>query len=95
MQYAEVNVYTADQCKAFNNENVKDEHICGFLPGVRGACTGDSGGPLATTVNSVRVLLGVASFVTVSNNECLTSMPSVYTSIAYYRQWIDTIVPNL
>lgn len=46
-----------------------------------GVCSGDSGGPLL--VDGVQV--GVISFGTV---DCQLGLPSVYTGLTEYRDWI-------
>ena len=54
------------------------------------ACYGDSGGPLHQVVNSKWYVYGVASFVLATNKKCLTDMPSFYTSVPAYLNWIES-----
>jgi len=66
----------------------RKNHI-GVLKRGSSACVGDSGGPLACQRNGTWYLMGAASYVSVERNrDCSTSMPSVYTSVPYYREWI-------
>lgn len=56
---------------------------------VKDACVGDSGGPIFTNNPSgVSTLIGVVSF----GVSCGTHLPSVYTRIASYMGWIESIV---
>ncbi|XP_062549999.1 serine protease SP24D-like [Armigeres subalbatus] len=82
----------------FNTMLVQDDEVCEFLmastgPGLiclnneanNGACMGDSGGPAAFEGQ----LVGVANFVL---NECGTVYPDGYAKVAFYRDWIDTVM---
>ena len=56
-------------------------------------CDGDSGSPLFTKLNSnFWVLFGIASYVTADNKtgvfECVPSLPSYFTKVAMYLDWI-------
>lgn len=68
---------------------------CAFDPTARNdACQGDSGGPLQQFSNSPNIaeIVGVVSF----GVSCGTKLPSIYTRVAYYLDWIEPIVwPNL
>ena len=54
------------------------------------ACSGDSGGPILVKNGNQWVVSGVASFV----GTCMTnnSSPNVYTRVAYYLPWINSII---
>lgn len=69
--------------RQFNNI-VSDYMICtGYKTGHQDACKGDSGGPLVVEDQ----LAGVVAW----GQGCgLEGMPGVYTSVAKYRQWIDS-----
>lgn len=56
---------------------------------VKDACVGDSGGPIFTYHSSgVSTLVGVVSF----GVSCGTNLPSIYTRIASYVDWIESVV---
>lgn len=56
---------------------------------LKDACVGDSGGPIFTNQPSgVSTLVGVVSF----GVSCGTHLPSVYTRIASYMEWIESVV---
>ncbi len=63
-----------------------DSVVCAGDPaGGRDACNGDSGGPLALSVDNRRVQVGVVSW----GPGCgLRDTVGVYTSVAYYEDWI-------
>lgn len=68
---------------------------CAYDPdGKKDACQGDSGGPLQSfpETENIAEIAGVVSF----GAGCGTRMPSVYTRVAFYLDWIEPIVwPNL
>ncbi|XP_076618999.1 trypsin-1-like [Colletes latitarsis] len=62
--------------------NIYDSHICANDPSVqKGACNGDSGGPL--TVNGK--IVGIVSW---SRSCALTNYPTVYTRVTSHLDWI-------
>ncbi|KAG7197998.1 hypothetical protein KM043_016223 [Ampulex compressa] len=81
-----VNIFIADQKYCENmykpKNNIYKTQICAYDPtAVRGACKGDSGGPL--TVD--KKLVGIVSW---SKNCADIKYPSVYTRVVYYLDWI-------
>jgi len=82
LKMLDVKVLTKDQCAAKGGN-----HICVEKRG-SSACTGDSGGPLACKKDGVWKLVGAASYVF---GDCIVLLPSVYTSVPFYRQWIAGI----
>ena len=50
-----------------------------------GACDGDSGGPLFTTIKGKRYVVGVTSYGSIS---CEAAKPSVFARVGYYRKEI-------
>jgi len=52
------------------------------------SCSGDSGGPMSMTVDSIEILYGIVSW---GPAQCATSSPAVYTDVAMYRTWIEDI----
>ena len=83
LQELQVDVWSASQCGNQVN-NYGNWHVCIRKPG-GGACNGDSGGPLVCFTGSQWKLVGAASFV---YGSCLTSYPSVYANVPYFRDWI-------
>lgn len=69
-----------------------DRQYCAYDPlGRNDSCKGDSGGPLQyfrTKETSVATVVGIVSF----GAGCGSTVPSVYTRVAHYLQWIDPIV---
>ncbi|XP_031838672.1 chymotrypsin-2-like [Nomia melanderi] len=65
------------------NMTVHDSHICAnYPPGEKGACNGDSGGPL--TVNGK--IVGIVSW---SYWCALPNYPTVYTRVTSFLDWIQ------
>jgi secreted trypsin-like serine protease len=95
LQKASIPVISTAQCSsAMSNvggANIWDNHICVQDPaGVRGACSGDSGGPL----NCPGAVAGVTSWVVQSGTgNCLPEYPSVYTRTSAYLAWILANTP--
>ncbi|ENN73892.1 brachyurin [Dendroctonus ponderosae] len=84
-----VEVLTDRMCISYLNSNGLSDpksYVCtgGFdtVFGAVGACFGDSGGPLVVK-NS---LIGLVSF---GDETCEYGQPTVFTSISYYRNWIN------
>ncbi|XP_031631877.1 serine/threonine-protein phosphatase 6 regulatory ankyrin repeat subunit C-like [Contarinia nasturtii] len=64
---------------------------CAYDPnGRRDSCQGDSGGPLQyfTANKTVATVVGIVSF----GVGCGSSLPAIYTRVAYYLDWIEPIV---
>ncbi|XP_071054056.1 chymotrypsin-1-like [Onthophagus taurus] len=78
-------IYPQTECtKIFNSDrfNVIAELCAGVLPGGKGQCHGDSGGPL--TLHGTQV--GIVSW---SYKPCtITGYPGVYTRVSHYITWI-------
>ncbi len=58
---------------------------------VSGVGAGDSGGPLWTEDNGVRVLIGLVSGGG-GNRTATFKQPGIFTKVAYCRPWIDSII---
>lgn len=72
---------------------ISDSQFCAYDPKARNdACQGDSGGPLQTFSSpAIGTVVGVVSF----GISCGTSLPGVYTRVAHFCDWIESIVwPN-
>lgn len=84
--------------------NVANFHICSLAKRHVGACYGDSGGPLVwnntmvggKTINCIIqtiILISLYSFIfakKVANfvQPCATGVPDVFSSVAYFHDWI-------
>jgi len=69
-------------------------HICVYdSTNTRGACNGDSGGPLNCPRTGGYYVAGVTSWVVSSGGACQVSYPSVYTRTGSYLSWIATNTP--
>lgn len=62
---------------------VSSEMLCAFATGNRGACGGDSGGPI---VNNQGEVVGVASWTV---RPC-GSHPTVFKRVAHHLEWIQS-----
>ncbi|GBG25499.1 Serine protease 56 [Hondaea fermentalgiana] len=65
-----------------------DQYVCAAASG-KDSCQGDSGGPLFLTQSSVDIQLGIVSF---GNGCARDGYPGVYTNVAVYSSWIDSVV---
>lgn len=79
-------VIEREKCKEWYSDYfwaVEDDQVCvGTYEGGVGACSGDSGGPMV--VNDE--LVGITSWA----DPCAKPHhPTVYTSVPYYRDWIQ------
>lgn len=81
--------------RAFRNGISESQYCAHDSDGTDDTCEGDSGGPLQIlqpdgTKNTATVV-GIVSFGVL----CGTHLPSIYTRVAYYLDWIESIVwPN-
>merc|ERR1711893_156420 len=88
LQEAKVDVLTQSDCiEYWGTTRINDGHVCimDSTTEDKGACNGDSGGPLACRVGGVWNLVGITSWV---RSGCVTSYPSVYARVSYYNSWI-------
>lgn len=76
-------------------DGISENQYCAYDPnGKKDSCEGDSGGPLQMidTNSNVARVVGVISF---GVGACGAAIPSVYTRVASYLDWIESIVwPN-
>ena len=71
-------------------KNRPPTQICaGVLKGGQGSCQGDSGGPLSYVSKSKRYVIGVVSH---GAGCARPKMPTIYTYVPYYRNWIAGIM---
>ncbi|XP_055910687.1 uncharacterized protein LOC129945051 [Eupeodes corollae] len=68
---------------------LNEGHLCAYDPELKkDACQSDSGGPLQLVRNKQSTIVGIVSF----GLSCGSSVPSVYTRVAFYLDWIESIV---
>jgi secreted trypsin-like serine protease len=94
LQQANVGILSTAQCQSQGTgATITANHICVYdSQQTRGACNGDSGGPVNCPDNGYTVA-GIASFVFQSAGNCLPSRPSVYTRTSTYLAWITSNTP--
>jgi len=86
LQEATTRIISNSQCKNYwGAEAIYGGQVC-LLTQVNSACMGDSGGPLACrNGDGPWTLVGATSW---GMGTCETYMPSVYTRVSYFRDWI-------
>jgi secreted trypsin-like serine protease len=98
MLYVDIPVITnqdcADRVETITHAAILSTHICVISdPPGKGACNGDSGGPLNCfeTQSNELIVVGSASWTITTNENCNPYYPSVYTRLSKYIDWIDNI----
>merc|ERR1711976_968865 len=91
LRRADMWVRTREDCAGELGLFYGDYHTCIYDPLLTsGACNGDSGGPLTCQgSDGTPTLAGATSFGIVG---CPAFVGSVYTSVPYFRDWIDGIM---
>ncbi|GFR93565.1 tryptase-2-like [Elysia marginata] len=86
----EVKVRKNSECSArWGWKRILNSHVCAG-DGGRGACNGDSGGPLICRQNGYHYLAGITSW---GVGGCQTAgYPSVFTRVAFYHNWIQGVI---
>ncbi|XP_068081115.1 serine protease persephone isoform X2 [Anabrus simplex] len=98
--------FDMDECKRnlSNEESYKGKIKYGVLPtmlcawdeGGGDTCRGDSGGPLSfkpVAATQIHSIVGITSF---GPNPCSSNIPSIYTRVSKYLNWIECLVwPNI
>jgi secreted trypsin-like serine protease len=97
LQQADINVISQSECASRIGSigTIWANQICVYdSSNTRGACNGDSGGPLnCPTGTGGYYVAGVTSFVVSSGGNCLVTYPSIYTRSSAYLSWIQTNTP--
>ncbi|XP_073993117.1 trypsin-1-like isoform X2 [Rhodnius prolixus] len=94
LQSAYVQIFSRRYCEKSElnkliNTNFKTLLCAGRVQGGTDACQGDSGGPLLIYTGRKYYLVGITSF----GLECaIRDYPGVYTSVAYYLDWIKQTI---
>ncbi|XP_068083150.1 trypsin-like isoform X2 [Anabrus simplex] len=85
LQKVNLEIMNIRQCKKYIRPTIPiDRRVVCTLPRLngKGTCEGDSGGPLI----SDGMVVGITSF---GGENCIpVAYPSVYTKVAYFRDWI-------
>lgn len=91
LKFVTLNIMSNVDCLRYFGPFITPNHICAVgrdQDQHQGACRGDSGGPLITYVGQQPILIGLVSF---GNKTCLHG-PTVFTRVAPYLGWIDSII---
>uniref|UniRef100_A0A1I8PAF0 Peptidase S1 domain-containing protein n=1 Tax=Stomoxys calcitrans TaxID=35570 RepID=A0A1I8PAF0_STOCA len=84
LQKLDYTTITNEECKR-TMENLSDTEICAVERFGKGACNGDSGGPLIMRREDQLVQVGIVSYGTAF---CASSAPDVYTRVTMFDDWI-------
>ncbi|GJQ80515.1 hypothetical protein Trydic_g12406 [Trypoxylus dichotomus] len=88
LQQLSTQTLTHAQCQQSWGSQVTTLQICALIGSGRGACNGDSGGPLYQSSNGAQ--LGVVSFGRAGG--CAIGWPDVYARVSSYVNWIISAV---
>ncbi|XP_051169919.1 chymotrypsin-2-like [Leptopilina boulardi] len=81
LQEIELSVISADKCQRHFSQVIEKIQFCTLTYGGKGACNGDSGGPLASNGTQI----GIVSY----GKPCALGYPDVYTKVYGYLDWIQ------
>jgi chymotrypsin len=87
LRFVDVPVTTDLQCRIRFPTIIQDSNICSSGEGGRGACSGDSGGPLTTQRNGNSLQIGVVSFGLALG--CEVGWPSVFARVSSFLDFIQ------
>lgn len=89
----QVSISNADCAKAYNRTSVLPTVVCTRgLYGIESTCNGDSGSPLIYQLNGKPQLVGVSSFGGGNSLGCHNGLPSGFTRISNYLDFIDKTI---
>lgn len=85
-------VLSADECGDFGDAFDQETQLCvGVAPyDTIAPCAGDSGGPAVDVSGAEPVLVGLTSYGNAAG--CIAGVPSSFTKLAAYGDWIDAIM---
>ncbi|XP_056622578.1 chymotrypsin-like protease CTRL-1 [Triplophysa dalaica] len=95
LQEAEIAIVSNYNCSIVHNNRISitDNMMCaGLTGGGKGSCSGDEGGPLVTKQSSRWIQAGIVSGIV--SVGCDSSLPSVFTRVSKYQDWINTQIVN-
>ncbi|XP_075973756.1 uncharacterized protein LOC142975017 isoform X1 [Anticarsia gemmatalis] len=87
-----VNLVPQEKCKKFY-PGLSRRNLCAAGYTGEDTCKGDSGGPLMTVYGGKYEVVGVVSGKR-ADSPCGTSVPSLYTNVYHYRDWIRNNIKN-
>ncbi|XP_059047256.1 coagulation factor IX-like [Achroia grisella] len=91
-QYTFVNLVTQRQCQRYY-PHLSKMQVCAAGHSGEDTCKGDSGGPLMMVYEGKYFVAGVVSGKR-ADSPCGTSVPSLYTNVYQYLQWIRDHIRN-
>ncbi|GAB0086903.1 hypothetical protein DMENIID0001_011160 [Sergentomyia squamirostris] len=92
LRYTTLKIITFDTCRGiYGTEPIPSTSFCGVddTPPISAVCSGDSGGPIVLTINSVLTVIGVVSYA--SDLGC-DAKPQGFTDILQFLTWINPII---
>nr|AAT81423.1 chymotrypsin precursor MDP1C [Mayetiola destructor] len=93
LQFAPAKTLSPEECESEFQATIyahylSETNVCTVNPKGRGACHGDSGGPL---ISNDKALVGIVSW----GVPCAQGYPDVYTNVYLYLDWIHAEVAKL
>lgn len=84
LQFLEYFIVSNEECNTIHSSTIHSTHVCAAYPGgMKGQCSGDSGGPLFVDGQQV----GIVSW---SMKPCaIAPYPGVFTAVGFYVDWIN------
>ncbi|KAJ8719662.1 hypothetical protein PYW08_011837 [Mythimna loreyi] len=87
LNYVNLIVISNNVCSLSFPAIIQSSNICTSGNNGVGTCRGDSGGPLATTIDGKPVQIGITSFG--SARGCQSGFPHAYARVTYFVDWIN------
>ncbi len=95
LQKVSIPIFDQKSCdKLYRNSplriRITDELICAKRDVRKGACYGDSGGPLQCFMDGKWILIGIVA----DGYGCNTLYPNIYIRVSHYLSWIQKTIEN-
>merc|ERR1711872_89944 len=89
LKEAKLDILTYPECQDLWGKSALKSHVCAkdLEKSDKGACNGDSGGPLYCRKSAYEPFNQVGVFSWMAGN-CDPYWPAMYASVAHYREWI-------
>lgn len=95
MLFAEQAIIPNMACAGYygmDTQLISDNVICSLSVDMRqGACVSDVGGPIVINEYGTNTLVGLLSFINMDGSCGLTALPTVFTRLTKYYDWISNI----